>query len=62
MMGRKFILALGVLIFGGIIEVVNGGVTDGFVNLAWMILGIYSSGNVASKYVNNNNNKKEEPQ
>jgi hypothetical protein len=57
MMGRKFILSLGVLIFGGWVELTNGGVTDGFITLAGLVLGIYSTSNVATKHVTN---KKEE--
>ena len=51
MIGRKFILAVGVLIFGGWVEIVNGGVTDGFITLAGLVLGIYSTSNVATKHV-----------
>ena len=51
MSSRKFILSLGVLIFGGWVELTNGGVTDGFITLAGLVLGIYSAGNVATKHV-----------
>ncbi len=51
MIGRKFILAVGVLIFGGWVEIVNGGVTDGFITLSGLVLGIYSTSNVATKHV-----------
>ena len=51
MSSRKFILALGILIFGGVLEFTHGGVSDSFVNLAGLILGIYSAGNIANKHV-----------
>ena len=51
MTGRKFLLAVGVLLFGGWVEITNGGVSDGFITLAGLVLGIYSTSNVATKHV-----------
>ena len=48
---RKFILAVGTLIFAGFVEITNGGVTDGFITLAAMVNGIYVTGNVYKHHV-----------
>ena len=51
MIGRKFILTLGVLLFGGYVEIFNGGISDGFITLAALVLGVYTTSNVATKHI-----------
>ena len=55
--GRKFLLALGTLLFAGYIEIANGGVTDGFIQIAALINGIYVAGNVGADHVNRKKDK-----
>ena len=51
MLSRKFLLSVGTLLFGAYIEIMNGGVTDGFVTLALIVNGVYIGGNVAKHHV-----------